>query len=128
MSYAASLAIVLGALALLPDAAHAQDGQCPKGYSNDDCDQWYFERADKTLTATVADRIKRRSEMTTRPESQKAIRTTIEEAHRAWLVFRDAECKAYVAEGVMSARTETARNASCRLAMTEQRIEELKKF
>jgi uncharacterized protein YecT (DUF1311 family) len=120
--------VALLALIAYPVAAPAQDDKCPRGGSNDDCAQWYFERVDQALTAIVADRIKRRSEMTTLPESREAIRTTIEEAHRAWLVFRDAECKAYVAEGVMSARPEAGRSTSCRLSMTERRIEELKKF
>jgi uncharacterized protein YecT (DUF1311 family) len=119
--------VVLLALTLCPVTALAQDEKCPKGYSNDDCDNWYFERADKMLTDVVTSKIDANSKMTTRPDIIEAIKQTGQEAHRAWVAFREAECKAYVAANVMSARTEKGKKMSCLLSLTERRIAEVKK-
>jgi uncharacterized protein YecT (DUF1311 family) len=106
-------------------AAWAQEAKCPQGYSNDDCDRWYVERADKALSELVEKKIAERSRLSTRPDFPEAVKRTVTEAHRAWLSFREAECKAYVTASVMSARTERARYSSCLLRMTERRIAEL---
>jgi uncharacterized protein YecT (DUF1311 family) len=122
--------IVVGLLALtvLPASVLAQDDECPKGYSNDDCDQWGFERADKILTEAIASKIAERSKMTTNADLVEEIKSTALAAHRAWLAFRDAECKSYVAASFISARTERGRNASCLLSMTEQRVAQVKRL
>jgi uncharacterized protein YecT (DUF1311 family) len=115
------------ALTLCPIAASAQEERCPKGLSNDECDNWYFERADKVLTEPTANKIAEDSKMTTRPDLIEAIKQTGQEAHRAWVAFREAECKAYVAANVMSARTEMGKKMSCLLSLTQRRIAEVKK-
>ena len=120
--------IALAGLAFCPTAVLAQEERCPKGYSNDQCDQWYFQRADKLLTDTVAATIAERSQLTTNVELIKAIKQTSSEAHRKWVAFRDAECKAAVAASVMSARTQKGRYAACLLVQTERRTAELKKY
>jgi uncharacterized protein YecT (DUF1311 family) len=119
--------VALLALTACPVAALAQDERCPKGLSNDDCDNWYFERADNALTELVASKIDQNSKMTTRPDIIEAIKQTGQEAHRAWVAFREAECKAYVAANIMSARTEKGKKAACLLSLTQRRIAEVKK-
>jgi uncharacterized protein YecT (DUF1311 family) len=123
-----SIAVTLFALTVWPIAALAQDDKCPKGFSNDDCDGWHFEGADKVLTDVMDSKIVEQSKLTTRADVVEAIKRTSLEAHRAWVAFREAECRAYVAASVMSARTEKGRMASCLLLMTERRIAEVKKF
>ena len=90
----ASIAVVLHALIVWPVGALAQDERCPKGLSNDECAQWEFERADKVLTDVIADRIDAATRMTTRLDVIEAIKQTGQEAHRAWIAYREAECKA----------------------------------
>ncbi|MDB5598064.1 MAG: hypothetical protein JWN71_108 [Xanthobacteraceae bacterium] len=119
--------VALLVLTVCPVAASAQDDKCPKGLSNDECDQWHFERMDRLLSEAVASRIDASSKMTTRQDIIAAIKQTGQEAHRAWVAFREAECTAYVAANVMSARTERGKKASCLLSMTQRRIAEVKK-
>jgi uncharacterized protein YecT (DUF1311 family) len=121
--------VVAGLLLLTfsPIAATAQTDSCPKGTSNDDCDRWRIERADQALSEALESRIAERSKLTTNPLVAEAVKQTAMEAHRAWLVFRDAACRAYVAESFISAMTERAKNASCVVRLTERRIAELKR-
>jgi uncharacterized protein YecT (DUF1311 family) len=127
MKVAQGVMAALLLLAFTPVAALAQGDRCPTGYSNDQCDQWRLERADKALSDAIENMITERSKLTTRSDRAEAIKQTAMDAHRAWLVFRDAECKAYVAASVVSARTDRAKNASCLLRLTEQRTAEVKK-
>jgi uncharacterized protein YecT (DUF1311 family) len=119
--------VALLLLAFSPIAATAQGESCPKGSSNDACDRWRIERADQALSEALESRIAQRSKLTTRPDVAEAVKRTAMEAQRAWLVFRDAACRAYVAESFISAMTERAKNASCVVRLTEQRTAEMKR-
>ena len=114
-------------LVFCPVAASAQGDKCPRGYSNDDCDKWHFERADIVLTEAIDRKIAQSSSMTTSPDIRDEIKRTALEAHRAWVAYREAECKAYAVANVTSARTQQGKYASCLLRLTEQRVAELNK-
>ena len=115
-----SLVVLLASLAV-----SAQGDRCPAGYSNDDCDQWRVEQAEKVLSGAIEKRVARGTSLITRPAVIEAIKRTSMDAHRAWLAFREAECKAFVAANVASARTDRGKTMSCLLQITEQRIAEV---
>ncbi len=124
----ASIAVVLHALTVWPVGALAQDERCPKGLSNNECAQWEFERADKVLTEAIANKIDAATRMTTRLNIIEAIRQTGQEAHRAWIAYREAECKAHVTANVISAVPQESQKFSCLLSMTQRRIAEVKRL
>ena len=123
---AATLALVLGAAA---PAARAQDLPCPPGIgSNDACDQWQFEQADKALMRAIESKqteIERRS---TRQDSIEQAKSHLTEAQREWVRFRDAECRARAAANMISARTREGLSSACLFSLTRQRIDEIKKY
>jgi uncharacterized protein YecT (DUF1311 family) len=123
---AATLAFVLGAAA---PAARAQDLPCPPGIgSNDACDQWQFEQADKALMRAIESKqteIERRS---TRQDSIEQAKSYLTEAQREWVRFRDAECRARAAANMISARTREGLTSACLSSLTRQRIDEIKKY
>ena len=115
-------------LAALPATAPAQGLQCPPGSSNDACDQWQFEQADRALKALVEDKLlqlDRRSAIQARTAQAKSL---LEEAQRQWERFRDAECEARAAANMISARTRQGLTAACLLALTRKRIEDIKTY
>jgi uncharacterized protein YecT (DUF1311 family) len=125
--YALGTISLLTGVLLTSLAASAPGDRCPAGYSNDDCDQWSVEQAEKALSEAIEKRVARGISLTTRPAVIEAIKQTSMDAHRAWLAFREAECKAFVAANVASARTDRGKTMSCLLYITEQRIAEVNK-
>jgi uncharacterized protein YecT (DUF1311 family) len=125
--YALGVVCFLMGLFFTPLAASAQGDRCPAGYSNDDCDEWRVDGAEKVLSQAIESRVARGTSLTTRPHLIEAIKQTSMDAHRAWLAFREAECKAFVAASIASARTDRGKKMSCLLHLTEQRIAEVNK-
>lgn len=113
-------------IAFLISLSPALAADCPAGSTNDDCDQWLFERADQTLSDMVKTKLAEQSRLTTKPDIAEKIHQTGRDAHLAWVAFRAKECEARATARVMSARTHRGLLASCRLSMTERRINELK--
>ena len=123
----ASCAITLLMLMLgHPLAALAQADQCPAGFSNDECDRWQFERADRQLSELVLREISELGKWSTDSRWQEEAKELLIEAQRTWEAFRTAECKARSTINVISARTLKAKNSACLLALTQRRIAEIK--
>jgi len=105
--------------------AHAE-AACPPGVSGRACSDWLLQRAEEELAAAVERKqgdIDRRSTLIERTAAAKAY---VIDAHREWLRFREAECRAQAAfETLISAMTPEAWTTSCRHRMTRRRIEEL---
>lgn len=120
------LALVLGAAA---PRAQAQDLPCPPGIgSNDACDQWRFEQADQALLRAIESKqaeLERRSKW---PDRNERAKSYLLEAQREWVRFRDAECRAWAAANMISARTPQGLISACLFSLTRQRIEEIKKY
>jgi uncharacterized protein YecT (DUF1311 family) len=122
------LAALMFAL-LLPGVAQsvaaAQD-RCPLK-SNDQCDQWSFEQADKELAgvaAATAAQIEHFAHADTRAEAK----DKFAEAQRTWAALRDLECQAESAFlWLRSARTREGNTASCKYRLTVARIAQLKR-
>jgi uncharacterized protein YecT (DUF1311 family) len=123
---AAMLAVVLGAAA---PTARAQDLPCPPEIgSNDACDQWQFEQADKALTHAIEIKQTELERRSSRPDRNEQAKSYLLEAQREWARFRDAECRARAAANMISARTRAGLTSACLLSLTRQRIEEIKKY
>jgi uncharacterized protein YecT (DUF1311 family) len=123
---AAMLAFALGAVA---PAARAQDLPCPPGIgSNDACDQWQFEQADKALMRAIESKQAELERRSTRPDRNEQAKSSLMEAQREWVRFRDAECRARAAANMISARTRVGLTSACLFSLTRQRIEEIKKY
>ena len=115
-------------LGLLMSTADGQEAQCAGGMSNDKCDQWQFEQANKDLELFVASKVSEFDSRTTRKDLIEQIKAFITDAQRSWLIFRDLECKAVAAAQVQSARTRKGLTYSCLLELTQKRIKEIKSF
>jgi uncharacterized protein YecT (DUF1311 family) len=122
---AAVLVLVLGALV---PTARAQDLPCPSGMSNDGCDQWGFEEADKELTLAIESKQSELDRRSTRQDRNEQVKSYMLEAQREWVRFRDAECRGRVAANIISARTRKGLMSECLLLLTRQRIEEIKMY
>ena len=109
-----------------PHMAFAQDDRCPTGISNDACDQWRFERADKTLSELVLGEISGLAKRSTDRLWLEQAEQLLLEAQSAWQAFRAAECKARSTINVISARTRAGKISACLLALTQQRIAQIK--
>lgn len=127
MRYVAAAVVALLALMVCPVVVSAQEDNCPQGMRSHDCDVWLVERMDKRLTEAVAAHIEKNAKLTTYSDIAAEIRRTGQEAHIAWVAFREAECNAQVAAEVMSARPAQDRKASCFLFVTKQRLAEMTK-
>lgn len=106
--------------------ASAQDDRCPTGISNDACDRWRFERADKTLSELVLSEISNLGKRSTNRLWQEEAKKLLLEAQSAWQAFRTAECKARSTVDVISARTREGKLSACLIALTQQRIAQFK--
>jgi uncharacterized protein YecT (DUF1311 family) len=104
----------------------AAQSSCPLK-SNDACDQWAFEQADKELAAVIAAariEIDRFAHPDTRQEAGDALFA----AHSLWVEMRAADCRADSAlMWLRSARTREGYTAACMHAVTLRRIGEIKR-
>jgi uncharacterized protein YecT (DUF1311 family) len=127
MRLIASCAVVFVMLMLgHPLTAFARDDRCPTGISNDACDQWQFERADKTLSELILSEISGLGKRSTNRLWQEEAKKLLLEAQSAWQAFRAAECKARSTINVISARTRAGIISACLLVLTQQRIAQIK--
>jgi uncharacterized protein YecT (DUF1311 family) len=121
---AAALVLILGTLVA---TARAQDLRCPRA-SNDACDQWRFEEADKELMLVIESKQSELDKRSTRQDRNEQVKSYILEAQREWVRFRDAECRARVAANIISARTRAGLTSECLFSLTQRRIEEFKMY
>jgi uncharacterized protein YecT (DUF1311 family) len=126
-----SVRIIAAGLALVVapgSTAWAQDAQCPRGSSNDACDQWAFEQADKELALLVERKLSELDRRSTLQERTERAKSSLQEAQREWVRFRDAECRGRAAANMISARTPQGLTSACLSALTRRRIEEIRKY
>jgi uncharacterized protein YecT (DUF1311 family) len=115
-------------LGCVGSAACAQSLSCPAGLnSNDACDQWQFEQADKELASIVElalAEVDRFAHSDTRQEAKERLN----QAQQLWSQTRQLDCQAESAlMWLRSARTRRGYTASCMHDLTVRRISELKK-
>lgn len=106
-------------ITLLLGAAAAASGPCDAATSTTamvSCLDGQAQRADARLNTAYRDARARASAGQT---------SALQLAQRAWIAFRDANCRAYASSGGTVARVEAAR---CRLDITASRAEELERF
>jgi uncharacterized protein YecT (DUF1311 family) len=107
------------------DIAGAQT--CPTGMSNDQCDRWRFERAERELASVVATALARIEEFAV-PDTRQEAKAELEQAQQAWVRTRNADCQSESAfQWHRSARTREGNTAACLTRLTTGRIEELKR-
>jgi uncharacterized protein YecT (DUF1311 family) len=106
-------------------ASYAVQSDCPL-HSNDACDQWRFEQADKELTAIMESALAKIAQFAS-AETQQEATARLTEAHRQWLGLRENDCRAKAAFLYLrSARTAEGLTAACLAELTQRRVRELK--
>ena len=89
-----------------------------------------FERADLELNAVwreaMAAARARDSEIDRRYDDRPAAADTLREAQRAWILFRDAHCRADAYAGARGGSMEPMLYQGCRAALTRERIRQLR--
>ena len=121
-------ALILLVVLAQPLTASGQAPRCAPGVSNDACDQWQFEQADKQLGEVVNNKLSELARRSAIERSNEVARASLVEAQRVWQLFRDAECKAKVAANMVSARTRQGLTSACLLSLTQQRITDVGRF
>ena len=121
-------ALILLVVLAQPLTASGQAPRCAPGMSNDACDQWQFEQADKQLGEVVNNKLSELARRSAIERSNEVARASLVEAQRVWQLFRDAECKAKVAANMVSARTRQGLTSACLLSLTQQRITDVGRF
>jgi uncharacterized protein YecT (DUF1311 family) len=119
------LALILG---VPVPGASAQVQPCPRGTpSNDACDQWHFEQADKEL-ASVVELALAKIDSFAHPDTRQEAKERLHQAQRLWEQTREADCQAESAfMWLRSARTREGYTAACMHGLTVRRIAELRK-
>ena len=76
---------------------HGALGQarCPLGNA-EACDQWHFEQIDQQLTQVVAEAAEK-IEKFAHPDARQEAKEALAESHRAFVVSREADCRAEAA-------------------------------
>ena len=122
---AAMLALILGVLA---PAARAQPLPCPREISsNDACDVWEFEQADKELTSII-ELARTKIDSFAHPDTREEAKERLNQAHQLWRQTREVDCQAESAlMWLRSARTRQGYTASCMYELTVRRGDELKR-
>ncbi len=121
----AMFVLILGALV---PTARAQILPCPRGMSsNDACDQWQFEQADKELAAIVELALTAIDSFA-HPNTLQEAKERLTQGHRLWGQRREVDCQAESAfVWLRSARTREGYTSVCMRDLTVRRIAELKK-
>jgi uncharacterized protein YecT (DUF1311 family) len=123
--------IVAAMLVLLPAApvptARTQILPCPQMGSNDACDQWQLEQADKKL-ASIVELAVAKIDSFAHPDTRQEAKERFDQAQRLWVQTREADCQAESAfVWLRSARTRQGYTAACMRDLTAGRVVELKK-
>ena len=116
------LAVLVTSIAILcgQHGAGAQ-ARCPHSTS-DACDQWHFAEIDKQLAQVVAEAVEK-VEKFAHPDARQEGRDALAESHRAFVVSREADCRAEAAFMYLrTARSRESYTASCMYYLTELRI------
>lgn len=120
-------ALLVLILAASVPTARAQILTCPPMGSNDACDQWQFEQADKALTSIVELTLAKIDSFA-HPDTRQEAKERFKQAQRLWKQMREADCQAVSAFlWLRSARTRQGYTAACMRDLTAQRIVELKR-
>jgi uncharacterized protein YecT (DUF1311 family) len=116
----------MNCLANFSSAGRAEELTCPFK-SNDDCDRWEFEQADKRLTSALASAFAK-IEAFAHPDTRKEAKDSLEQAHSLWKQLREKDCQAESAlMWLRSARTRKGYTAACLNDSVIKRIAEIKK-
>ena len=123
------------ATALLPlslgfGTAHAQNIDCAKASSTVEmnfCAEKDFNAADKTLnTAYEAALASTKGRDLEKPYDAKSFEAALRTSQRAWLTYRDADCKDLIAQEWSGGSGTTSASLGCMTEKTMQRTKELK--
>lgn len=122
------LLIVLGCLMTFPAYAQAEDPCVTQRnmLEMNDCGQQQLDKADRSLNQAYQTLIKKFSEKDTPDSRNSVIKQYLVTAQRAWISFRENDCKAIYTYNEGG----TIRNIAylgCMTEHTEQRTKELKK-
>jgi uncharacterized protein YecT (DUF1311 family) len=122
-----AIAVTVAALAASGSLGAANAGeQCPAGIVGRACPHWLLERAEEEIAAAVERKRAEVDRRSTLVDRTTAAKTNLLAAHREWLRFREAECRAEASlETLRSAMTPEAWTVACLHRMTRRRIEEL---
>jgi uncharacterized protein YecT (DUF1311 family) len=94
--------------------------------SNDACDQWQFEQADKELASVVALALAKIDSFA-HPNTRQEAKQSLNQAQQLWRQTREVDCQAESAfVWLRSARTRQGYTAACMHQLTVRRIAELK--
>jgi uncharacterized protein YecT (DUF1311 family) len=123
-----ALVLTLGFALVSPapgQRAAAQEPPCPhRGL--DDCERWEFGQVDRELARAVEEAAAERARRPPGLQRTRQASAHLLAAQREWLRFRDAECRAIVSMNYISARPEEALTSNCLLALTRQRLEQIR--
>jgi uncharacterized protein YecT (DUF1311 family) len=116
--------VTLVALLCGPERAAAQV-RCPHA-DRDACDQWHFEQIDQDLTQVIVAAVEK-IERFAHPDARQEAKDALAESHRAFVVSREADCRAEAAfMWLRTARSRESYTAACMFFLTEGRIARLK--
>jgi uncharacterized protein YecT (DUF1311 family) len=111
-------------------SAHAQTIDCANAASTVEmnfCAEKEFDDADKSLNSAYATALKFVKERNLeKPHDAKSFEDALRASQRAWLAYRDADCKDLVAQEWSGGTGTTAASLECMTAKTVARTKDLK--
>ena len=133
-----ALCVCLGIVSAVPAPSRAQDqGAEPKADCNNAmstveinfCLEKEFDKADAALNADYKKAIAKIPKMASeKPYDAKSWEDALRASQRAWVTFRDAECKDHVPLFWMGGTGATGEVLSCMTEMTKSRTTQLKEL
>lgn len=125
-----TLLLALGVLVLRPNAAATQDVDCSDPTSTVEmnvCADAAFDEADRRLNAVYKDALAQiaASDLEA-PYDRKSWEAAMRASQRAWVAFRDADCKGLVPMEWSGGTGTSSAVMGCMTEKTEARIRELK--
>lgn len=117
-------------LLLAPASAHAQPVDCAKATSTAEmnaCAEQDFIAADKSLNIAYAAALAYvKGRDVEKPYDAKSFEAALRESQRAWIAFRDADCKNLVAQEWSGGSGTASASLGCMTDLTTQRAKDLK--
>ncbi|MBS0253345.1 MAG: DUF1311 domain-containing protein [Proteobacteria bacterium] len=129
---AGTLCMIVGvsSLAFVQPAAADEPINCAKAESTVEmnfCADKDYQAADKELNAAYAAALKSvRTRDMEKPYDAKSFEEALRTAQRAWIAYRDADCKGVIAQVWTNGTGATSAILGCMTAKTVQRTKELK--
>ncbi|AGK57815.1 hypothetical protein HYPDE_30703 [Hyphomicrobium denitrificans 1NES1] len=124
------LAIIVLLLSLGSGSAHAENIDCANASSTVEinfCAEKDFQAADKTLNAAYEAALASiNGRDLEKPYDAKSFEAALRASQRAWLAYRDADCKDLVAQEWSAGSGTTSASLGCMTEKTMQRTKELK--